>query len=195
MGWDAARINTNTQAGAPPSEFLFHILSAGCVMMPFIKVGNYRPEVPLYWIWVQICSRSEASGCGDVQRMLSASKGKAAIVQPDPAEWRPSSTCYPIPPPRAWPTPPPRPQEPDPPCDYSSFSCGDPQQILYAQRKHTTAASLRHKDTKASFLTLNPINLLSLLSSDQNFHDAAAPIICSATSILVFIFNTFFCSG
>lgn len=162
-------------------------------MMPFIKVGNYRTEVPLYWIWVQICSRSEASGRGDVQRMLSASKGKTAIVQPDPAVH--PSTCYPIPPSRAWPTPPPRPQEPDPPCDYSSFSCGDPPRILPAQRKHTTAASLRHKDTKASFLTLNPTNLLSLLSSDQNFHEAAAPIICSATRILVFIFNTFCCSG
>lgn len=29
----------------PLSEFLFHILSAGCVMMPFIKVGNYLPAL------------------------------------------------------------------------------------------------------------------------------------------------------
>lgn len=48
--WDAAHINTSTQA-----EFLFHILSAGCVMMPFIKVGNYLTEVLCYWIWGQIC--------------------------------------------------------------------------------------------------------------------------------------------
>lgn len=39
----------------PRSEFLFHILSAGCVMMPFIKVGNYLTEVLCYWIWGQIC--------------------------------------------------------------------------------------------------------------------------------------------
>lgn len=154
MGWDAARINTNTQAGAPPSEFLFHILSAGCVMMPFIKVGNYGTEVPLYWIWAQICSRSEASGRGDVQRVLSASKAKAAIVQPDPAEWRPSSTCYPIPPPRAWPTPPPRAREPDPPCDYSSFSCGDPQRILPAQRKPHNGCSSAPQRHKSVFFNL-----------------------------------------
>lgn len=32
------------------SEFVFHILSAGCVMMPVIKVGNCLTEVLRYWI-------------------------------------------------------------------------------------------------------------------------------------------------
>lgn len=37
------------------SEFLLHILSTGCVMMPFIKVGNCLTEVLRYWIRGQFC--------------------------------------------------------------------------------------------------------------------------------------------
>lgn len=37
------------------SEFVFHILSTGCVMMPVIKVGNCLTEVLRYWIRGQFC--------------------------------------------------------------------------------------------------------------------------------------------
>lgn len=86
-------------ARGPPSEFLFHILSAGCVMMPFIKVGNYLTEVPLYWIWVQICRRWEASGCGVAERTFRGwyqhQRGRLPLCSLTPLNGIPP-TCYPI---------------------------------------------------------------------------------------------------
>lgn len=68
--------------------------------------------------------------------MVSASKGKAAIVQSDPAERHPVHLLA-YRPPRASPTPPPCPQDTDPLCDYSSSTGRDPQHILPAEETKT----------------------------------------------------------
>lgn len=137
----------------PPSEFLFYILSAGCVMMPFIKVGNYLTEVPLYWIWVQICRRPEASGCEVAERTFRGwyqhQRGRLPLCSLTLLNGIPS-TCYPILPrdPRRL-----RPRGPRK-STLRVITAASPAEILNGavlyRGNDTTAASLRQKDTKAS---------------------------------------------
>lgn len=140
----------------PPSEFLLHILSAGCVMMPFIKVGNYLTEVLLYWIWVQICRRSEASGCGVAERTFRGwyqhQRGRLPLCSPTLLNGI-SSTCYPILPrdPRQA-----RPRAPRKPTR-RLITAASHAEILNRSSQHganhTTTASLCQKDTKVSFFS------------------------------------------
>lgn len=107
MGFDAAHIHTNT---LQHSEFVFHILSTGCVMTPVIKAGNCLTVGLRYWIpGAVLQTQLEATGCkvaeqwnreqgwADTQKMVSASKGDASIVQCDPCEWH-SAHLLPYPP-------------------------------------------------------------------------------------------------
>lgn len=128
------------------SEFVFHILSAGCVMTPVIKVGNCLTEVLRYWIRGQFCRRGRRRV--DV-KSLSGEIGSRA--EQTHRRWYQhqremlalcwltlvngiQSTCYPIPPPRLSLTLSSCLLEPDTSCDYSSLSRRGLQQIISIQR-------------------------------------------------------------
>lgn len=128
--WCCSHIHTNTHLH---SEFVFHILSTGCVMTPVIKAGNCLTVVLRYWIrghfcrhnWRQLDVKSLSSEIGSRaeqthRRWYQHQREMLALccltlvngIQP---------TCYPIPP------------ETLTHCDYS-FSCRGPRQIISLQR-------------------------------------------------------------
>lgn len=108
--WDMMQLtHTHKHAGTRlHSEFVFHILSTGCVMTPVIKVGNCSGAA-LLDPGAVLQTQLEASGCkvaeqwnreqgwADTERMVSASKGDASIVLSDPCEWH-SAHLLPYPP-------------------------------------------------------------------------------------------------
>lgn len=71
MGFDAPRTQTQRHTHLHP-EFVFHILSTGCVMTPVIKAGNCLTVVLRYWIrgqlgrhnWRQLDVKSLSSEIG-----------------------------------------------------------------------------------------------------------------------------------
>lgn len=71
MGFDAPRTQTQRHTHSH-SEFVFHILSTGCVMTPVIKAGNCLTVVLRYWIrgqlgrhnWRQLDVKSLSSEIG-----------------------------------------------------------------------------------------------------------------------------------
>lgn len=104
-----SHIHTNTQTHFH-SEFVFHILSTGCVMTPVIKPGNCLTVVLRYWIrgqfwrhnWRQLDVKSLSSEIGSRaeqthRRWYQHQREMLALccltlvngIQP---------TCYPIPP-------------------------------------------------------------------------------------------------
>lgn len=142
-----SHIHTNAQdTRTCIQNFVFHILSTGCVMTPVIKAGNCLTVVLRYWIRGQLCRHSEATGCkvaeqwnreqgwAHTHKMVSASKGDASIVLCDPCEWH-SAHLLPYPPwdshslcPLAsW-------NQTLGPCDYSRFSHRGPRQNISSQR-------------------------------------------------------------
>lgn len=50
-----SHIHTKNTGSYLHSEFVFHILSTGCVMTPVIKAGNCLTVVVRYWIRGQFC--------------------------------------------------------------------------------------------------------------------------------------------
>lgn len=111
--WDTTLFTlwTHKHAGAHlRSEFVVHILSAGCVMTPVIKVGNCLTEVLRYWIRGQFCRHNRRRV--DVKSLSSEIGSRAEQTH---RRWYQhqrqmlalcwltlvngiQSTCYPIPP-------------------------------------------------------------------------------------------------